>query len=65
MAFGYGIHSCIGRTLATAELNIATRRLLERLGPIRLPGGRPRPTHMFHFNMRALVGLEIEFDVLP
>jgi cytochrome P450 len=65
MAFGYGIHSCIGRTLATAELNIATRRLLERLGPIRLAAGRPRPTHMFHFNMRALVGLEIEFDVLP
>ena len=65
MAFGYGIHSCIGRTLATAELNIATRRLLERLGPIRLAPDQPRPVHMFHFNMRALVGLHIEFDVLP
>jgi cytochrome P450 len=65
MAFGYGIHSCIGRTLATAELNIATRRLLERLGPIRLAAGAPRPTHAFHFNMRALSSMSIEFDVLP
>jgi cytochrome P450 len=64
MAFGYGIHSCIGRTLATAELNIATRRLLERLGPIRLASDQPPPTHMFHFNMRALGALHIEFDVL-
>jgi cytochrome P450 len=65
MAFGYGIHSCIGRTLATAELDIAIRRLLERLGPIRLARDRPRPTHLFHFNMRALSSLHIEFDVLP
>ena len=64
MAFGYGIHSCIGRTLATAELNIAIRRLLERLGPIRLARDEPRPTHMFHFNMRALSSMRIEFDVL-
>jgi cytochrome P450 len=63
MAFGHGIHSCIGRTLATAELNIATRRLLERLGPIRLASNRPRPAHMFHFNMRALDSLHIEFDL--
>ncbi len=65
MAFGYGIHSCIGRTLATAELTIATRRLLERLGPIRLAHDQPRPAHLFHFNMRALAGLHIEFEVLP
>ena len=43
LAFGYGIHSCIGRTLATAELDIAIRRLLERLGPIRLAADAPRP----------------------
>lgn len=65
MAFGYGIHSCIGRTLATAELTIATGRLLERLGPIRLARDQPRPSHLFHFNMRALASMRIEFDVLP
>jgi cytochrome P450 len=65
MAFGYGIHGCIGRTLATAELGIATRRLLERLGPIRLSAAHPRPRHAFHFNMRALESLHVEFDVLP
>jgi cytochrome P450 len=63
LAFGHGIHSCIGRTLATAELTIATQRLLERLGPIRLAADQPRPTRMFHFNMRALESLHIEFDV--
>lgn len=65
MAFGYGIHGCIGRTLATAELNLAVRRLLERLGPIRLAAGEPRPAHVFHFNMRALASMPIEFDVVP
>lgn len=63
LAFGHGIHSCIGRTLATAELTIATQRLLERLGPIRLAADQPRRTRMFHFNMRALESLHIEFDV--
>lgn len=64
LAFGYGIHSCIGRTLATEELNLAVRRLLERLGTIRLASDHPRPTHLFHFNMRALSSMPIEFEVL-
>ena len=63
LAFGHGIHSCIGRTLATAELDISVRRLLERLGPIRLAADQPRPARMFHFNMRALEALHIEFDL--
>ncbi len=63
LAFGYGIHSCVGRTLATAEINIAVQRLLQRLGPIRLARDQPRPTHLFHFNMRALSSMHIEFDV--
>ena len=65
LGFGYGIHSCIGRTLALAELTHAIRRLLERLGPIRLDRGKPRPAHIFHFNLRALDSMPIEFEVLP
>ncbi len=63
LAFGYGIHSCVGRTLATAEINIAVQRLLQRLGPIRLARDQPRPAHQFHFNMRALSSMHIEFEV--
>jgi cytochrome P450 len=62
LAFGYGLHSCIGRALASAELTIATTRLLERLGPIRFAADAPQPRQVFHFNMRALDSLVIEFD---
>jgi cytochrome P450 len=65
LAFGYGIHHCIGRQLATTELNIATQRLLQRLGQIRF-SSRPgeSPTRDFHFNMRALASMHIEFEVI-
>ncbi|MBU3673007.1 MAG: cytochrome P450 [Sinobacteraceae bacterium] len=61
LAFGHGIHSCIGRTLATAELTIAFTRLLERLDDIRLRQDTDRPRYKPHFNMRALESLPIEF----
>jgi len=62
LAFGHGIHSCIGRSLATAELVIAFSRLLERLANIRLSPDHPRPARLFHFNMRSLDSLHICFD---
>lgn len=61
LAFGYGIHSCIGRTLAVAELTLAFTRLLERLDEIRLAPDVPPPTIIPHFNMRGLNGLSIVF----
>ncbi|MFC4012557.1 cytochrome P450 [Nonomuraea purpurea] len=36
MAFGYGIHQCLGQTLARAELEIALPTLLRRLPNLRL-----------------------------
>jgi cytochrome P450 len=65
LSFGFGIHSCIGRTLATAELTIAFRRLLERLGSIRLAADAPPPRHRAHFSLRGLESLELEFDPPP
>jgi cytochrome P450 len=36
MAFGYGVHQCLGQTLARAELEIALPTLLRRLPKLRL-----------------------------
>jgi cytochrome P450 len=65
VAFGSGIHSCIGRSLATAELGIAFRRLLERLGSIRIAADAPPPRHRPHFSLRGLDSLQLEFEPLP
>jgi cytochrome P450 len=39
IAFGYGIHQCLGQPLARAELEIALTTLLERLPDLRLADG--------------------------
>jgi cytochrome P450 len=36
VAFGYGVHQCLGQNLARAELEIALRTLFERLPELRL-----------------------------
>ena len=41
LAFGYGIHFCLGAPLARLESEIAATRLAERLPRIRLKGGEP------------------------
>ncbi|MEU0003934.1 cytochrome P450 [Streptomyces sp. NPDC006314] len=38
LAFGYGVHQCLGHNLARAELEIAYRRLFERLPDLRVLG---------------------------
>ena len=63
VAFGHGIHSCVGAPLARAEARIALERLLDRTTDIRIsdshhgpPGARHfeyRPTYMIH-GMRRL-----------
>ncbi|HEX5495751.1 MAG TPA: cytochrome P450 [Mycobacteriales bacterium] len=36
IAFGYGVHQCLGQTLARAELQIVLTRLFDRFGTLRL-----------------------------
>ncbi len=45
MAFGFGIHNCIGLHLARLEINLATERWLERVPEFRIAEGASTPSH--------------------
>lgn len=56
LAFGYGIHGCIGAMLARKELEVAIRQLLTRLGEISLAPGQKPPTHKPNIILRGIEG---------
>lgn len=61
LAFGSGIHFCIGAPLARQELNLGFRVLLDRMRNIRLAAGREVPPAEPSFILRNLPQLHIEF----
>lgn len=62
LAFGNGVHFCVGRILARQELHSAYRALLTRLDNIRLDGNLPDPPHRPDLLLRTLKELRIRFD---
>jgi cytochrome P450/nitrite reductase/ring-hydroxylating ferredoxin subunit len=62
MAFGFGIHFCIGAPLARYEGRIALDVLLDRLPNLRLATGQGFEHHP-HFFLRGLKHLDLEWDV--
>ncbi|MGW2373359.1 cytochrome P450 [Kitasatospora sp. NPDC001683] len=57
MAFGFGVHQCLGQPLARAELQIALETLFRRLPALRLAiaeGEREFRTQSFVYGMRSL-----------
>jgi len=62
LAFGHGIHFCLGASLARKEMAVAFRALLERLDALRLLPGYPEPRHKPSVLLRGLAELHVAFE---
>ena len=62
MAFGSGVHHCIGAPLARQELNLGFASLLGRMENFRLDSDKPPPEAEPSFVLRNLAHLYIRFD---
>lgn len=62
LAFGHGIHFCVGAMLARKEMQVAYQRLLLRLKNIRLAPGKNDLKHFPNVLLRGLNHLYIKFD---
>ena len=60
LAFGHGIHHCIGAALARKEMAVAFRVLLERFDDFRLAADAPPPAHKPNVLLWGLDRLELE-----
>jgi cytochrome P450 len=60
LAFGFGIHKCLGARLARLEGQVAFEQLLKRLNDIRLDG---EVTHAYDVNHRAPTSVPIAYTL--
>jgi cytochrome P450 len=60
LAFGQGMHHCLGAPLARLELGLAFRTLLDRFEGFRLAPGHAPPRHVPGLSLRSLRELHVE-----
>jgi cytochrome P450 len=65
VAFGRGIHICVGNMLARKELTVAFQELLKRLDDIHLIEEKNDYTHVPNMLLRGLKHLHIGFKAMP
>ena len=65
LAFGHGVHMCIGASLARKEMNVAFRVLLERLDDLALDCDEAELTYAPNVLLRGLSALPLRFTVRP
>jgi len=60
VAFGHGIHYCLGNALARLEARIALGALITRMPRLALSPGTP-PTRQPNFSLRGFTSLSVTF----
>jgi cytochrome P450 len=67
LAFGHGIHTCVGAPLARAEARVSLERILDRMDDIRIseemhgPAGARRYQYLPTYLLHGLTRLHLEF----
>ena len=62
VAFGKGVHHCLGAALSRREMNIGFRVILERLENFRLAEDASPPSFSANVLLHGLSGLDLAFD---
>ena len=63
VAFGKGVHHCLGAALSRRELNVSFRVIFERLTNFRLPEGVEAPDFAPNALLHGLTHMPLAFDV--
>ncbi len=64
LAFGYGIHYCVGAPLARLEMRILIEELVQAMPSLRLAPTQPR-RYTRNISFRGPLALEVEWDEQP
>ena len=62
VAFGKGVHHCLGAALSRREMNIGFKVILERMENFRLAEGASEPEFSANALLHGMTGLDIAFD---
>ena len=62
VAFGKGVHHCLGAALSRREMNIGFKAILNRMENFRLADGAAKPDYSANALLHGLNGLALAFD---